>query len=83
MTKENLSDLTTEDLIKKKKNTNFVTGICIGAFAGALVMAIFLIIKDGTSFLLIFFPLVFLPIMFISNNMVKNIDKELKGRNSN
>lgn len=53
MTKENLSNLTTEELIKKKKNANFVTGIFVGVFIGALVMAIFLTIKDGSSFLLI------------------------------
>jgi hypothetical protein len=78
MAKENLRDQTTEDLIKKKKNTNFV----IGMFLGALAMAIFLTIKDGLSFLL-FIPLAFLPILYINYNMGKNINKELKSRNSN
>ena len=78
MTKENFSDLTTEDLIKKKKNANFVTGM----FVGALLMAIFLTIKDGVSFLLII-PFAFLPFLYVNYNVVRNINKELKSRNSN
>ncbi len=79
MAKENLSELSTEDLTKKKKQTSFVMGL----LTGALIMAIFLtIISKGFSYLTII-PFACSPILFIVYKTLSDINRELKSRNSN
>jgi hypothetical protein len=79
MAKENLSELSTDDLTKKKKQTRFVMGL----LTGALIMAIFLtIISKGFSYLNII-PFACSPILFIVYKTLSDINKELKSRNSN
>ena len=79
MAKENLGDLTTEDLIKKKKQT---TGMLGGLLTGLLVLTIWYTISEGFTALLII-PIGLLPILFESYKSIGNIDKELKSRNIN
>ena len=77
MAKENLSELSTEDLTKKKKQTSFVMGL----LTGALIMAIFLtIISKGFPYLTII-PFACSPILFIIYKNLRDINKELKSRN--
>ena len=76
MAKENLSELSTEELTKKKKNTLFVSGILIGA----MIAAVLLTLNSGFSYLLIA-PFAFSPFLFINYNIVSNINKELNSRN--
>ena len=82
MAKENFSELTTEELIKKKKTTTMVTGILAGMLTVLLIMAVFLAIKQGaTGISLIAVALGLLPILFINYNGIKTINAELKSRN--
>jgi len=81
MAKENFSELTTEELIKKKKTTTMVTGILAGMLTVLLIMATFLAIKQGaTGISLIAVALGLSPILFINYNSIKTINAELKSR---
>ena len=80
--KENFSELTTEDLIKKKKPITIVTGMLAGMLTVLLVMSILLIVRDGLAYLgLAVIPLALSPILFMNYYTVSNINKELKSRN--
>ncbi len=86
MAKENLRELSTEDLIKKRKTTAMTTGMLAGILTVLLIMAIFLTIKQenkavGISLMVVPFGLS--GILFTSYNFIKKIDEELKSRNSN
>jgi hypothetical protein len=84
MAKENLSDLTTEELIKMKKTTTMVTGVLAGMLTVLLIMATLLTIKQGTMGIsLIAVALGLSPILFINFNSIKTINAELKSRNPN
>jgi hypothetical protein len=82
MAKQNLSELSTEDLIKKKKTLTFVTGILAGMLIVLLIITIFQTISEGFK-PLIAVPFGLLPILILSYNQVSSMDKELKSRNSN
>lgn len=82
MKNENLRELTTEDLIKKKKTVSLVTGILAGMLTVLLIMAILLTIKKGFPYLLTI-PLALSPIVIMNFTIVNNINKELNSRNSN
>ncbi len=82
MAKENFSELTTEELIKKKKTTTMVTGILAGMLTVLLIMATLLAIGQGaTGISLIAVALGLSPILFINYNSIKTINEELKSRN--
>lgn len=81
MAKENFSELTTEELIKKKKTTTMATGVLAGMLTVLLIMATFLAIKQGaTGISLIAVALGLSPILFINYNSIKRIHAELKSR---
>ena len=77
--KDNFSNLTTEDLIKKKKSTTFSTGLLGGVLIALLVITIFQTMNKGATALLAI-PFALLPILIKSYNQVKSMDKELKNR---
>jgi hypothetical protein len=80
--KENFSNLTTEDLIKKKKATTMVTGVLAGMLTVLLIMATLLAISQGlTGVALIAVALSLSPILFMNYNSIKTINAELKSRN--
>ncbi len=80
--KDNFSDLTTEDLIKKKKSTSFATGLLAGALIGLFVFAGFQAINKGITPLLAI-PFALIPILVMSYSQVSSMNKELKNRQSN
>ena len=80
--KDNFSDLTTEDLIKKKKSTSFATGLLAGTLIGLFGITLFQTINKGFTPLLIL-PFGFLPILIIMYSQIKSINKELESRKSN
>ncbi|MEA5426536.1 hypothetical protein [Arcicella lustrica] len=80
--KENFSDLSAEDLIKKKKATTMVTGVLAGLLTVLLIMATLLAITQGfIGVSLIAVALSLSPILFINYNSIKTIKEELKSRN--
>lgn len=82
MEKENLQELSTEELMKKKKSLNFAFGLMVGSLVITLMVTIFQTIKNGFQLLNII-PFSLLPITVIIYNSVTNINKELKSRNVN
>ncbi len=76
----NFSEMTTEDLIRKKKTTSLVTGILAGMLIVLLGMAIFLTINKGFPYL-IAVPLTLSPVLIMNFSLVNNINKELGSRN--
>lgn len=80
MAKENLGDLTKEDLIKKKKQTSLTTGLLAGVLTALLVVTTWQTINKGFTALLIV-PIALLPILFESYKSIGDIDNELKSRN--
>ena len=82
MKKENLSELTTDELIKRKKTTTMVTGLLAGMLSVLLIMAIFLAIKKGTTGIsLMVVALGLSPILIINFAAIKAINSELNSRN--
>lgn len=80
--KENFSDLSAEDLIKKKKATTMVTGVLAGLLTVLLIMATLLAITQGfIGVSLIAVALSLSPILFINYSSIKTINEELKSRN--
>ncbi|MEA5425515.1 hypothetical protein [Arcicella lustrica] len=82
MEKENLHELSTEELIKKKKSLKFAFGLMVGSLVISLIVTIFQTIKNGFQLLNIT-PFSLLPITAIIYNSITNINKELKSRNVN
>ena len=84
MVKENLNELSTEDLIKKKKTGSLATGILAGVLIALLIVAINLTNKKGLiDFNLVAVALGLSPILFLNYKNIQKIDEELKSRNSN
>lgn len=82
MAKENFSELSTEDLIKKKKTMSFATGLLIGALTALFVVTILQSIDKGVTPLLAV-PFALLPVLIMSYSQVNAMNKELKSRKSN
>lgn len=80
--KDNFSDMTMEDLIKKKKSTSFATGLLAGVLIVAFINALFQAINKGFTPLLVI-PFALLPILIMSYGQVRSVNKELKNRESN
>ena len=79
---DNFVDMTTEDLIKKKKSASFAAGLLTGALSALFIITTFQAINKGFTPLL-FIPFASLPILIIIYNQVRSINKELKSRQSN
>lgn len=82
MEKENLHELSIEELIKKKKSLKFAFGLMVGSLVITLIVTIYLTNKNGFQLSNII-PFSFLPITAIIYNSSNNINKELKSRNVN
>lgn len=80
MAKENISELKTEYLVKKKKTILTVTGMLAGMLVVLFIMGILLSIKKGFSALVVV-PFGLLPIVILNYNEVSKINKELTSRN--
>lgn len=80
--KDNFSDMTTENLIKKKKSTSFATGLLAGVLIFLFVTTISQTINKGFTPLLVV-PFASLPVLIIIYGQVRSINKELKSRRSN
>ncbi len=80
--KDNFSDMTTVDLIKKKKSTSFATGLLAGVLIFLFMITIFQAINKGVTPLLAA-PFALLPVLIMSYGQVRSINKELKNRKSN
>ena len=81
MAKENFSELSTEELIKKKKTMTFTIGLVVGILT---ILSIIISQNDiGVTPLLIVVVLVNLPVLIWCNSQVNSMNKELKSRKSN
>ena len=82
MKKENYTELSTEDLIKKKKLLGGATGALIGVLTVLVITTIPSMIKQGFTALIII-PFALSPILVINFSQMRAISKELKSRNAN
>jgi Na+-transporting methylmalonyl-CoA/oxaloacetate decarboxylase beta subunit len=82
MKKENYAELTTEDLISKKKLLGVATGTLLGALMVLLIITILLMVKKGFTPLFII-PFALSPILVMNFSQMSVISKELKSRNTN
>ncbi len=80
--KDNFSDLTTEDLIKKKNATSLTTGLLAGVLVALFIVTTLQTINKGVT-ALVGVPFALLPSLIQSYSQVKSINKELKSRNIN
>ena len=80
-TNNQLSELTNEELLKKKKTTKFVIGILLGALTFLVVLNFVNIFNGVQKWSVLGIPLALLPIVLVIYNSNKEIDKELKSRN--
>lgn len=80
METKKLTELTNEDLFKRKKTTRFVTGLLIGVLTALTVLNLFNIINGDQHWGVLAVPLGLMPIVFINYNSVREINKELKSR---
>lgn len=77
--KDNLSKLTTEELINKKRSTSFAIGLLAGVLIGLFTIIMFQTTNKGaTPFLAV--PFALLPPLIIIYGQAKSINKELKNR---
>jgi hypothetical protein len=81
METKKISELSDEELLKRKKNTRFATGMLIGALGALLVLMLINIFNEKQNWGATVFPVALLPIVFGSYKSLKEIDKELKLRN--
>lgn len=77
--KDNLNDMTTADLSKKKKSTLFITGLLIGALIVSFMITILHTFNKGFSLLLVV-PFTSFPILVMLFIQLRYINKELKSR---
>lgn len=81
METKKISELSDEELLKRKKNTRFATGMLIGVLGALFVLNLINIFNGKQNWGAIGVPVALLPIVFISYKSLKEIDKELKLRN--
>ncbi len=79
-TNNQLSELSNEQLLKKKKTTNLATGILWGALSTLIVLNLINIFNGVENWSVLAVPLGLIPIVFGTYNSIKEIDKELKSR---
>jgi len=76
-----LSELSNEELLKRKKTTRFVSGLLFGAISALIVLNLFNIINGDQHWGVLAVPVGLMPILIINYNSVREINKELKSRN--
>lgn len=80
MDTKKITELTNEELLKRKKTTRFVTGLLLGAILFLFVINLMNIINGVQHWGVLAVPLGLMPIALINYNSVKEINKELKSR---
>ncbi len=80
METKKLTELTNEELLKRKKTTRFVTGMLIGVLSVLIVLNLFNIINGDQNWGVLAVPIALMPIVLINFNSIKEINKELKSR---
>jgi hypothetical protein len=81
METKKISELSDEELLKKKKTTRFATGMLIGVLGSLFVLNLINIINGKQNWGVIVVPVALMPIVFTSYKSLKEIEKELKLRN--
>lgn len=76
---KNLSDKSTEELVKSKKTIQVLTSLLAGALLLLFIVNIILSLKKGFSALFII-PIALMPIVIINLSNLKEINSELKSR---
>ncbi|OYU80830.1 MAG: redox-active disulfide protein 2 [Flavobacterium sp. BFFFF1] len=80
MKKEDFTQLSTDELIKKKKTVSVVTGTLAGMQIALLGLGIWITMHQGFTALVVI-PVALLPILIMNFNMIADIKKELAARN--
>lgn len=82
MKKNNLSEKSSEDLVKTKQILSVITGMLAGALILIIVIALF---QSNIKIMLplMIIPLALSPIVIVNFIQIKSIAKELKSRNLN
>lgn len=80
MENKKLTELSNEELLKRKKTTKFVVGMFLGVLAVLIVFNIINIINGDQHWGVLAVPLGLLPILILNYNAIKEINKELKSR---
>lgn len=80
MDTKKITELTNEELLKRKKTTRFVTGLLLGAILFLFVVNLMNIINGAQHWGVLAVPLGLMPIALINYNSVREIKKELKSR---
>lgn len=81
METKKISELSDEELLKRKKNTRFAIGMLIGVLGSLFVLNLINIINGKQNWGAIVVPVALMPIVFISYKSLKEIEGELKLRN--
>jgi hypothetical protein len=76
--KENYAEMSIEELQKKRKTTQFLMGLLLGALLLSLVLNIFVNKKGFLGIAAV--PLCLSPILILNYKSVKAINEELKSR---
>ncbi|GAB4023527.1 hypothetical protein GCM10028808_74180 [Spirosoma migulaei] len=83
MKSQKIQEMSNEALLKRKKTTEFVTGVLSGMLIVGVALAIFLWVKQGSSvalpLLVTFFALS--PIVWINITDLRSVKRELQTRN--
>ncbi len=77
MSKTKYSEQSTEQLLKTRKASIFLTGILAGAIAALFLLNLY---NKKSGYLLIAVPLALSPIVMLNVFNIREIDKELKLR---
>lgn len=80
MQSKKLTELTNEELQKRKKTTKVVTGMLLGVLAVLVILNVINIVNGKQGLSAIAVPVALLPIAIINFNSIKEIDKELNSR---
>lgn len=80
METKKLTELSNEELFKRKKTTKFITGLLVGVLAVLVVLNLINIINKAQSWSSLAVPVALLPIAIINYNSIREINKELKSR---
>ena len=84
MKTKKLTDLTNEELLKKKKLLSTASGALAGALSVLIIMIILLIVKSGMTTITMalgIIPIALLPNVFSNLSQLRLIKKELETRN--
>lgn len=79
MKKEDYSQYSTEELLKREKTGKVATGVLFGVIVVQLVAGIYLTTQKGFGVFTIL-PVCFLPILLINYSSIKKIREEIDSR---